>query len=533
MSTGNHPPTGWIAVSIALLLGLAACTDQPTSPGASGGPVPGPGSRSTNIGSRSAIEHPGEAAFEQVSKTVPSFAGYYLEGDNLIVAVTDSTRSQAAEGAVRQVLAASLPAKAARRLAQPSVVGRHAQYTFLQLRDWRDQIEQGVFFALDDAASIDLDEVSNRVVIGLATGSRRAELEQWLARSVVPHEAVKIQIVGRTVPNTNLTDYLRPVMGGLANTATFNGAVQATPLCTFGFNGQYQGTNVVVTNSHCTSTLFGNDATPTLFYQNIVWPGDLVGNEWYDPPSFCVFPGTCGRYSDAAMIAYGAGVSFQLASIARPLSHSDTWGVAGSVVIDASNPHFNITGEQVYPVAGDFVDKVGYKTGWTRGRLNNTCVDVQATDGGWRFCSDKAAYFTDHGDSGSPVFTDPGDGNSITLVGINWGSDPSQADFSPLGGIRRDFGFITTFNPPLIASMTGPSTARPNVTCTWRASATGGTMPYTYEWRRNTVTVGSGNTYTANTGSSGFYLQVLVTDAASGLSQAARQVTVSSGAPAC
>jgi hypothetical protein len=532
MSSGNCPTTPRrIAISLALLLGLGACTDPPTSAGGSDGLLPAGGSRSVNAGSRATIQHPGEAAFEQVSKTVPAFAGYYLEGENLVVSVTDSTKSEAAEGAVRQVLAATIPAKAARRLAQPSMVGRRAQYTFLQLRDWRDQIAQGVFYGLADATSIDLDEVSNRVVLGLASEAGRGELESWLARSAIPTGAVKIQIVKPTVPNTNLTDYSRPVMGGLQTVMTFNGAEGGG--CTFGFNGQYQGANVVLTNSHCTSQLFGTDATPTLFYQNIVTSGDLVGNETSDPPSFCVFPGHCGRYSDAAMVTYGAGVSFQLASIARPLSHSDTWGVAGSVVINGSNPHFNITGEQLYPVAGDYVDKVGYRTGWTRGRLNNTCVDLWGVDGGWRFCSDQAAYYTDHGDSGSPVFIDPGDGNSITLVGINWGSDGSQAAFSPLGGIRQDFGFIKTFNPPLVATMTGASTVRPNVTCTWRATVTGGTMPYTYDWRRNTVSVGSGNQYTANTGTSGFYLQVIVTDAASGATQAARQVTVSSSAPVC
>ncbi len=531
MSTGNRPTApGWIALSVALVLALGACADKPTDPGASDRPVPGP--RSSVAVSRSAIEHPGEAAFEQISQTVPSFAGYYLEGDKLVVSVTDSTASQAAEAAVRQVLPATLPAKAARRLAQPSVVGRRAQYTFRQLRDWRDQIGQGVFFALTDAASIDLDEVANRVVIGLATGSGRGELEQWLARSGVPAGAVKIQIVARTVPNTDLRDFVRPVMGGLANAATFNGVEQPTPWCTFAFNGIYQGANVVLTSSHCTSQLFGTDSPPSLFYQNIVTPGDLIGNEWKDPPLFCMGV-ACGRYSDAAMLTYQGGVSFELASIARTLSHSDTWGVAGSTVIDASNPHFNITGEQLYPVAGNFVDKVGYRTGWTRGQLTTTCVDLLGDDGAWRFCSDQACYFADQGDSGSPVFDDLGEGNSVTLVGIHWGSDGSLAAFSPLGGIRQDFGFIKTFNPPLIASMTGASMVRPNVTCTWMASATGGTMPYTYEWRRNTVIVGSGNTYTANTGTSGFYLQVLVSDAAGGLSQSARQVTMSSSAPVC
>jgi len=35
---------------------------------------------------------------------------------------------------------------------------------------------------------------------------------------------------------------------------------------------------------------------------------------------------------------------------------------------------------------------------------------------------------------------------------------------------------------PLSVSISGPSHVRTNVTCTWTASVSGGTAPYTYDW---------------------------------------------------
>jgi hypothetical protein len=545
MSTGNRlAAQRSIPISVALAIVLGACADPPTSPGASDSAVRA--APSTDRVSGAALEHPGEAAFEQISQMVPSFAGYYLEGENLVVLVTDPTASRSAEAAVRQVFPATLPAKATGRLAQAPVVGRRAQYTFIQLRDWRDQIEAGVFLSLDDAASIGVDEISNRVVIGLATGSGRGELEQWLTRSAIPAGAVKIQVTGRAVPYANLTDFVRPVMGGLSDTVSFQPTI--IPWCTFAFNAQYQGANVVVTASHCTSTLYGPDAGTTLFYQNLITSGDLVGNESYDPPGFYK-TGAYGRYSDAAMITYQAGVSFQLGSIARPLSHGNGWGVVGSSVINSSNPQFTITGTISYPTAGMSVDKVGYKTGWTRGQVTDVCMDERGSDGAWRFCSYRATYYSDHGDSGAPVFIDPDDANSVNLVGINWGGNPTagKASFSPFGGILKDFpNGIITFPPPpppFSASISGPQYITRYQSAQYTETSSGGTAPFTYQWRTrqgpNQSNLGPWSTW-YSTGSTNYtYLSVnscnitvselegLVTDATSRTADAVEYVYVS------
>lgn len=49
-----------------------------------------------------------------------------------------------------------------------------------------------------------------------------------------------------------------------------------------------------------------------------------------------------------------------------------------------------------------------------------------------------------------------------------------------------------------------------NTVCTWTAVVQGGTPPYRYVWRRDGVIVGNAQTYSANTGSTGFALTVEV-----------------------
>lgn len=66
---------------------------------------------------------------------------------------------------------------------------------------------------------------------------------------------------------------------------------------------------------------------------------------------------------------------------------------------------------------------------------------------------------------------------------------------------------------PLSVTVDGPRVVGMNENCTWTVNASYGTPPYTYEWQRNGVEVGSGQSYTGNTGASSFYLQGIAGDA--------------------
>lgn len=126
----------------------------------------------------------------------------------------------------------------------------------------------------------------------------------------------------------------------------------------------------------------------------------------------------------------------------------------------------------------------------------------------------RTLYWSGPGDSGAPVFVQ-GAGDQVTLVGIHWGANNSAqfTVFSPLGGIHQDFGDeVITHAPAPTVTMDGPRVAGRNEYCTWTANVSGGTSPYSYDWKRSGVDVGSSQTYHASTGTSSFYLQVGVTD---------------------
>ena len=129
------------------------------------------------------------------------------------------------------------------------------------------------------------------------------------------------------------------------------------------------------------------------------------------------------------------------------------------------------------------MDKVGRKTGWTSGIVSATCVDLPAAeDYYWRDCTYQADYWSDEGDSGAPVFSWPGTGNDVTLVGIHWGNSASQqrSDFSPWSGIVQDFGWMTVVAPePFSNSIVNHDTYF------YTATPTGGDPPYVssyWEW---------------------------------------------------
>jgi len=391
------------------------------------------------------VAHPGEAVFENISNQVPSFAGFFLDGQSLVVYVADSAQARAAESAVRRAVSDGGLRGADPQLAGASLIVRQARHSYRQLRQWRDQV-MDVLLDLPDAAWIDLDEAQNQIAIGLADGSGRGELERALAGLGVVGNAVRVEITGRSVPNETLESRIRPVVGGIAQGVTFNGAPQVYPWCTYSFNARYNGVDVILTASHCSQSIYYLDQTPTVFYQNYVATGNRIGGEWLDPPAVgegCViypygYRQHCHRYSDAVMIAYDPGVASDRGFIARTTSRSLSWGQRGSTTIDPSNPRFGIVSVLAYPVQGQRVDKVGWKSGWTSGTVQHTCVNVVATDGYWRDCTYQADYWSEGGDSGSPVFTWPGTGSGVTLVGIHWGKG-EHTDFSPFGGLERDF----------------------------------------------------------------------------------------------
>jgi hypothetical protein len=94
---------------------------------------------------------------------------------------------------------------------------------------------------------------------------------------------------------------------------------------------------------------------------------------------------------------------------------------------------------------------------------------------------------------------------------------------------------VSVVNPPptLTVSISGPSSIRPNTTCEWLGTESGGTPGYTYDWSGGTTIYEDGSNYYLARSSEAFYVSVTVTDATGHTASASKYVTVSSKASAC
>ena len=206
-------------------------------------------------------------------------------------------------------------------------------------------------------------------------------------------------------------------------------------LCTYGFNARLGSTPYFLTNSHCTARQGGNQGTP--IYQPSVASGNRIGTEVFDPNYFsggdCP-PGRRCRYSDVAVIRPSvAGAFGQL---------TRTAGVGSFQVVGT----FDITSVQSNVATGARLNKIGRTTGWTRGRVEFTCANVNVSGSNLTLlCQNGVRAGVNGGDSGSPVFSDLGSGNA-RLRGILWGGGGGLFIYSPINLIRAETSSNLRFN---------------------------------------------------------------------------------------
>jgi hypothetical protein len=197
------------------------------------------------------------------------------------------------------------------------------------------------------------------------------------------------------------------------------------------------GQNSFITNSHCTNTQGGTEGTRYWQPTQTGTPAS-IGTEVSDPGYFRNMNGCPGgkrcRFSDASRVAYTQGTTFNLGKIARTTGPNN-----GSVTISGS---FSITAEGSASV-GQTVNKVGRTTGWSRGRVTNSCVNVALKGTNIvQLCQNIVSAQAGEGDSGSPVFKGS---TAVTLAGILWGGSPGIYVYSPISNIERELGALRTF----------------------------------------------------------------------------------------
>jgi hypothetical protein len=203
-----------------------------------------------------------------------------------------------------------------------------------------------------------------------------------------------------------------------------------------------------------------------------------IGHETTDPAfsSIAGCPGgkTC-RLSDAAAFKYENAASGQLGLLARTLFATTTSG--NTLVRDTAD--FHLTGavkDSSVMLFGMWINKVGQRTGWSSGRIDETCVNRTHTGlpantelvcqfSAWNALAVDDTLYTYPGDSGSPVFFV--NGLDLYSEGLSWiagivhstsvsitananGFTPNGKKtfwFSPFSGVSSDLGISHVSSP--------------------------------------------------------------------------------------
>jgi hypothetical protein len=173
--------------------------------------------------------------------------------------------------------------------------------------------------------------------------------------------------------------------------------------------------------------------------------------------------------------------SFEVGYISRPTDSSAT---QGSIEIDPNKLRFRIV-SRVIPVQGMTVHKVGRRTGWTYGAVDQACANIHWNYGGvdrYLLCQGTATYGKDGGDSGAPVFVHVGD-STVYLVGVHQGvAGNGKAIYSRIDRIEADHGTITVEKPFVSVTISGPTYIETPGTYAWQANPSYGDGSYTYQW---------------------------------------------------
>jgi hypothetical protein len=320
---------------------------------------------------------------------------------------------------------------------------RRAEYDFQELGTWFDRLSKDAL-ALPGVAYVDLDESSNRVLVGVekgATGTTAPAGVFAAARSAgIPSAAVVVRQVEPVRFTLTLQQRTRPVRGGFQ--INFPGF-----LCTLGFNATSGVVRSWITNSHCTTVQGGVEGT--LYWQPLMSGGanNFIGTEVDDPNYFvggqCPAGRRC-RFSDSSRGAYDPAATSTLGRIGR------TNGVnTGSLTIGTPGS-FTITAEALTNsfTIGSTLNKVGRTTGWSQGLVTNSCVNTNVSGSNiTQLCQTFVSAMVGPGDSGSPVFrVISGTTADVRLFGILWGgSGTTSFVFSPLAQVKQELGPLTTF----------------------------------------------------------------------------------------
>jgi hypothetical protein len=362
-----------------------------------------------------------------LARGVRGFGGFFIDEQGT---PTIYLKDAAQRGNAERALGAWLQA---RGLAPSALRVLKGDFSWADLERWQVQASEQVL-GVAGAVFVDADEASNRVRIGVERGAAGGQARAAAARLGIPASAVIVQETDPIRAVATLRDRVRPILAGLQ--INFPGFI-----CSLGFNARDGSEDSFITASHCTNTQGGVESTPYWQPLESVDPVQIA-TEVEDPPYLrrvagCPSGRRC-RQSDASRARYQAGfTSFTLGGIEQTSGPNN-----GSLTITGA---FTITSKSPAAVVNDVVNKVGRTTGWTQGRVTNTCVNTGVTGSNIvQLCQTFVSAGVGGGDSGSGVFAITS-GSNVRLLGILWGGNSAGTQFvySPMANVEAELGTLT------------------------------------------------------------------------------------------
>lgn len=429
----SHRPALYAA--LAALLTSAACADQPPTglgPDDEASAAKGAQQPQQKIWTS-------DDEFARASRAeVPGFAGFYFEEDGTPVILLKDHRQRAT--AERYL---------ARELADAAVGGvgslrapvvRKVTHDFADLKGWFDKLQ--VLMAREDVHMLDVDEVGNRVFVGVSNEAAVRLVRREAARLQVPPGVLNVEIREPFQMQLTLQEKTSYLAGGFKIEAFTDGG------CTLGFNATWVGIRIFVTNSHCTYDFLAYDGGT--FTQPDFYAGNEIGTEITDKALYnCNNSTLICRWSDAAYVQHTSTRTIAQGKIART-----EIGAFGS-------PAPNLTVLGYYdivrryasvPAVGLSLTKTGMRTGTTFGNITQACIAIDGYDRrtGKYYnypCQDISNVHAGPGDSGSAMFKRVTT-TEVELYGILWGGNATSTASSRLANIERDLGTLTALCIP-------------------------------------------------------------------------------------
>lgn len=453
------------ATAATILIAATACYDAPAV-------SVGPRAR-TEAAAVTALGRPAanlDDALRQIEDLLPGFGGLYVDdNDELVIRVRDPNRAGLAPSAVLQVLG-RIPGR------RGGPVRIHpADYTFAELQGWMRTILRSVSSV--GIIEADINERANRLFLGVDNEGVASRIQVELTHLGSPLGAVDFQTIAASAKlsaNDSLTSVSTPVVGGVMVQSRNGPQGGSKPHCTAGFNAWLLPDTVqlyLVINDHCTWPMGG--VTGDTLWQSHYSAGaprpiaiEVASAQYRALPDSLCWGGALCRYSDAALFRYFNSSDGRIGGIARPLWYSKA---DRPFTLLRDTAEFHINGDlprNRLVVSGEWMSKVGVTTGWSAGKVSDTCILRVESTNRWLVCQfnvDDAmgvgSTFVLGGDSGSPAVRtvyseDDPYGGSNWLAGILHAGGPGpggvyQFTASDINLLYLDLGQMKTYPGPL------------------------------------------------------------------------------------